>query len=221
MSLTSQSQLSPDTETTATPRLFHISIHCDPTIYTAPYKKVISTHSLYAPAKKGRKSGKTTPGSYIKHKIAELLLESGAVPLKESPPQPKISRKPSTLFVTHLEPYWEAAIADLAKVGIRIYVLPVMGPIEGMPDAVDDSFNAYYLARLENYLTAAQKGADVRDLFEVTLSMALAFEPAGIVLKPEHNKAIEQIRACYGDLPAPTQESPSAALYNPSVEDDF
>lgn len=164
-------------------------------------------------------------------------MDCGAVPIYAGPERKKYSAKPAAFFVTQLDSYWEAAISDLAKVGVRVYVLPVMGAIEGMPDAVEDSFNAYYMAKLEKYLHTAQKGSDIRDLLEVTLAMAQLFEVAGVELTSRHLSVLEKIHAVYADLPgaakpetkappeAPPEHEPAAEIKSEAteatVEDDF
>lgn len=202
------------------PNLFYISVHSDAKVYTAPYKRVIAQHALYTQPARGRKSGKTCLASHVIHKISEALMDCGAVPVYSGPERKRYSFKPAAFFVTQLDSYWEAAIADLAKVGVRIYVLPVMGAIEGMPDAVEDSFNAYYTAKLERYLQIAQKGSDIRDLLEVTLAMAQLFEVAGVTLTSKHLEILAQIKAIYADLspvaPAATAPTLEAALEEPS-----
>ena len=217
------------------PSLFYISVHSDAKVYTAPYKRVISQHALYTQPARGRKSGKTCLASHVIAKISEALMDCGAVPIYAGPERKKYSAKPAAFFVTQLDSYWEAAISDLAKVGVRVYVLPVMGAIEGMPDAVEDSFNAYYMAKLERYLHTAQKGSDIRDLLEVTLAMAQLFEVAGVELTDRHLSVLEKIRAVSADLPGaakpetkappepepePTAEIKSEAT-EATVEDDF
>lgn len=214
------------------PSLFYISVHSDAKVYTAPYKRVISQHALYTQPARGRKSGKTCLANHVIAKISEALMDCGAVPIYAGPERKKYSSKPAAFFVTQLDSYWEAAISDLAKVGVRIYVLPVMGAIEGMPDAVEDSFNAYYMAKLEKYLQIAQKGSDIRDLLEVTLAMAQLFEAAGVELTSRHLAVLEKIRAVYADLPQPPQADVAPVAPEPinetksivtdaTVEDDF
>lgn len=179
--------------------VFYVSVHSDPKIYTNQYKKVISSHSLYVQTNRGRKSGRTFPANFVINKISEALMDCGAVPLKDISSRSKYSARPATFFVTQLEPYWEDAIADLAKIGVRIYVLPVMGPFDGMPDAVADSFDAYYTEKLERYLSLAKKGSDVRDLVEVAVALSKLFEPASIALSDKHKAIIEAIHTVCSD----------------------
>lgn len=215
------------------PNLFYISVHSDAKVYTTPYKKVIANHSLYTHTTRGRKSGRTCPANYVINKISEALMDCGAVPLKDINTRSKYSARPATFFVTQLDPYWEAAISDLAKVGVRIYVLPVFGAIEGMPDAIADSFDSYYTDKLEKYAKLAEKGTDVRDLTEVAVSLAKLFECADIVLNDKHAALIERIHSAYGTLAkqettptpiAPLVEAPKEAATvseTTAVADDF
>jgi hypothetical protein len=81
----------------------------------------------------------------------------------------------------------------LEKIGVRIYVMPVAGALEGMLDPVTDSFNRYYETRLRRLLEHANKGFDVRPLLEVTLSLASMFEPVGVSLTRQHLTLVSQI----------------------------
>jgi hypothetical protein len=225
--------------------VFYVSVHSDPKIYTNQYKKVISNHSLYVQTNRGRKSGRTFPASFIINKISEALMDCGAVPLKDIGPRSKYSARPATFFVTQLEPYWEEAITDLAKIGVRIYVLPVMGPFDGMPDAVADSFDAYYTEKLTRYLSLAKKGSDVRDLVEVAVALSKLFEPASIALSDRHKVIVDAINevcsdghkdaaakvASIGVAPTPTaapesvnenlKEKPTTTHVDLNIADDF
>ena len=209
--------------------VFYVSVHSDNKIYTNQYKKVISSHSLYVQTKRGRKSGRTCAGSFVINKLSEALMDCGAVPLKDINPRSKYSARPATFFVTQLEPYWEDAITDLAKVGVRIYVLPVAGAVDGMPDAVSESFNAYYTDKFERYLAQAKKGSDVRDLLEVAIAMARLFECADITLNSKQKDLVGQIyEICNATSPsrvaettdAPTTQTPALQQDPPQSETD-
>lgn len=190
----------------AAPKIFHISVHSDANVYTTAYKRVIANHALYVQNRLGRAHGKTLRAAYVLSKIGEALMDCGAIPLVESSPRPKFSGRPLTFFVTQLDAYWEAAITDLAKVGVRIYVLPVMDSVEGMPDPVEDSFNDHYTTKLQNLVSAAERGADVRDVLEVTLSMASHFEAADIHLKDKHKALIDKALSQYSEPKSPSTE---------------
>jgi hypothetical protein len=191
------------------PKIFHISVHSDANVYTTAYKRVVANHALYVQNRLGRAHGKTLRAPYILSKIGEALMDCGAVPLVESASRPRLSGRPLTFFVTQLDAYWEAAITDLAKVGVRIYVLPIMDSVEGMPDPVEDSFNEYYTNKLQNLVSAAERGADVRDILEVTLSLASHFEAADIHLKDKHKALINKVLSQYSE---PKSQPPEEAI---------
>jgi hypothetical protein len=197
------------------PKIFHISVHSDANIYTTAYKRVIANHALYVQNRVGRAHGKTLRAPYILAKIGEALMDCGAVPLVESSSRPRFSGRPLTFFVTQLDAYWEAAITDLAKVGVRIYVLPVMDSVEGMPDPVEDSFNEHYTNKLQNLVSAAERGADVRDILEVTLSMASHFEAADIHLKDKHKALIDKVLSYYSEPKSQPSEKPTPEEFLP------
>ena len=198
--------------------VYYVSVHSDPKVYTNQYKKVIAKHSLYIQPKQGRKSGKTCAANAIINKLSEALMDCGAVPLKDLNVRSRLSVRPATFFVTQLEAYWEEAIVDLAKVGVRIYVLPVEAPADGLPDPVLDSFNSYYKEKFNKYLELAKKGTDIRHLVEVAVSLSEMFDCADIRLNAAHRKTIDEIYAIFGDKPLPVVEKESVPI---ETEDDF
>lgn len=176
------------------PAVFYLVVHCDPLIYVTPYKKIVSAHALYEQVQKGRPAGPTYRAAQVVAKLSGALLDCGAIPTQETPTRPKsYGGRTASFFVAQLGDYWAAAISDLEKIGVRIYVMPVAGALEGMLDPVADSFNRYYETRLRRLLEHAHKGFDVRPLLEVTLSLAALFEPSGVSLTRQHLTLVSQI----------------------------
>ena len=176
------------------PSIFYLSVHSDPKIYVAPFKKVVSTHALFEQTTKGRKAGKTYTAAQVIHKIAGALMDCGAVPICGEIARLPNSGRPISFFVMQLDEYWADAIADLDKVGIRVYVMPVMGAVEGLPDALTDSFNQHYDAKFASYYAEAKKGMDTLPLIEVACSLASLFAPAGLALTPKHLELIDKTK---------------------------
>jgi len=176
------------------PAVFYLVVHCDPQIYVAPFKRIVTAHALYEQVQKGRPAGPTYRAGQVVSKLSSALLDCGAIPTQETPTRPKsYAGRTASFFVSHLGDYWAAAISDLEKIGVRIYVMPVAGALEGMLDPVTDSFNRYYETRLRRLLEHANKGFDVRPLLEVTLSLASMFEPVGVALTRQHLTLVTQI----------------------------
>lgn len=164
------------------PRAFLLSIYSDPSVAVVPFKRVVATHALYESPMKGRPAGKFYSAAQVMWKIGSALIECGAIPTTPFGTRPRNSGKPVAFFVCQLDQYWADAFADFAKIGVRIYIMPILGAVEGMPDVVHDTFVEYYTARLSTLHAEAAAGHDVRPLLEVALSLASLFEPAGIVL---------------------------------------
>ena len=177
-----------------TPTVFYLSVHSDPKIYAALFKNVVAQHALFEFSNKGRKVGKTYTAAQAIRKVGDALLACGAVPVHDENARQQYSGRPISFFVTQLEGYWAAAISDLDRIGIRIYVMPVAGAIEGMPDPVLDAFNRYYERKFLHLLCEAERGSDVSDLVEVDCALAGLFETAGIVLTSKHKALIEQTK---------------------------
>ena len=126
------------------PAVFYLVVHCDPQIYVAPFKRIVAAHALYEQVQKGRPAGPTYRAGQVVSKLSAALLDCGAIPTQETPTRPKsYAGRTASFFVSHLGDYWAAAISDLEKIGVRIYVMPVAGALEGMLDPVTDSFNRY------------------------------------------------------------------------------
>lgn len=164
------------------PRAFLLSIHSDPSVAVVPFKRVVATHALYESPLKGRPAGKFYSAAQVMWKIGSALIECGAIPTAPFSSRPRNSGKPLSFFVCQLDQYWADAFADFGKIGVRIYIMPILGAVEGMPDGVHDAFVAHYAARLSALHAEAVAGHDVRPLLEVALSLASLFEPSGIVL---------------------------------------
>lgn len=207
------------------PTVFYLSVHSDPKVYSAPFKNVVQQHALFEFSGKGRRVGKTYTGAQVIKKVSEALMACGAVPVHDENARQQYSGRPMSFFVTQLEAYWAAAIADLDRVGVRIYVMPVAGAIEGMPDPVLDAFNRYYERKFKHLLAEAERGSDVSDLIEVDCSLAGLFEVAGITLTTRHHALIEQAsvaiktarEAASTIFVAPTP----ITLSVPDIDDDF
>jgi len=217
---------------TERPTVFYLSVHSDPKVYVAPFKKVVSTYALYENSGRGRKAGKTYTAAQAIAKIAAALLDCGAIPVCGDAPRAPNSGRPLSFFVTQLDEYWQDAIADLDKVGVRIYVMPFLGAVEGLPDALADSFSQHYDAKFTACYEQAKRGVDALPLIEVLCSFASLFEPTGLALTPKHLELIEKTKAqmvlmreqaeqraaTLGTTPAP---SPEPALFVPEIADDF
>jgi hypothetical protein len=214
------------------PTVFYLSVHSDPKVYSAPFKNVVQKHALFEFSGKGRRVGKTYTAAQVIKKVSEALIACGAIPVHDENARQQYSGRPMSLFVTQLEAYWAAAISDLDRVGVRIYVMPVAGAVEGLPDPVLDAFNRYYERRLSHLLSEAQHGSDVSDLIEVACSLAGLFEDAGITLNARHRALIEQTNAMIKTVQAaasaifvaPAQKpapSVSLPLSVPDIDDDF
>lgn len=167
-------------------RIFYVAVHASAAIPAVKFRRILEQHGLLAYAAQGRASGPTYAPRQVLPRIAEALCDAGAIPFGEGH---------RNFFVTGLGEYWAVAIRELEQIGVRIYILPTLRAIEGLPDAVADAFDSYFQQRLEHLLTAAIKGSDVSDLLEVLQSQALAFEPEEIALGPEHHALIDRIRA--------------------------
>lgn len=176
------------------PSIFYLSISCDAKISTAAFKRVVERHSLFVVSNKGRKAGKHYAPSQVLPKISEALLDNGAIPVHGVILSDFRTNRPSTLFVTGLEPYWASAIPDLASIGVRIYILGIESLSPKPPELVVDSFNTYYDNIFTKLYSQAQKGSDVLDLLEIHSSLSEQFAVANIGLTARHQGLISDIR---------------------------
>jgi hypothetical protein len=167
--------------------MFFVSVHVDPMILVAPFKKIALQHGIIQYAVQGRPSGDTYRSTQVLPKIEQALCDEGAIPFHRS-------TCVNSYFVTRLAPHWAKAIEEFSRVGVRIYIVPVLRAVEGLPDAVSDSFDKYYTERFSEILKEAREGADVYDVLELTISQACAFECEEIILEPSHHELIAQIR---------------------------
>lgn len=202
-------------------RIFYVSVHASPTIPAQKFRRIMEQNGLLTYAAQGRTAGPSYSPRQIYPRIAEAMRDSGAIPFGDNH---------RDFFVTGLGEYWAKAISELSQIGVRIYILPTLRAVEGLPDAVADAFDAYFQRRLEELLTAARKGSDVTDLLEVLESQALAFEPEEIIFGTDHVALATQIRATVlerreaatatpaatpAPIPAPTPvPSPSVAAFD-------
>lgn len=179
-------------------RIFYVSVHASAAIPAVKFRRILEQYGLLTYAAQGRASGPTYTPRQVLPRIAEALCDAGAIPFGDGG---------RNFFVTGLGEYWGAAIRELENIGVRIYILPTLRAIEGLPDAVADAFDAYFQQRLEGLLSAAIRGSDVSDLLEVLESQALAFEPEEIVLGDEHRAIIDRIRSTIAE----SRRAPAAA----------
>lgn len=187
-------------------RIFYVSVHASPAIPAVKFRRILEQHGLLTYAAQGRTAGPTYTPRQVIPRIAEALCDAGAIPFGEGGRH---------FFVTGLGEYWATAIRELEHIGVRIYILPTLRAVEGLPDAVADAFDAYFQQRLEGLLSAAIRGSDVSDLLEVLESQALAFEPEEIVLGDDHRDLIARIRSTIAEsraAHAPVPVSPAPAL---------
>lgn len=192
-------------------RIFYVSVHASPTIPAVKFRRIMEQHGLLTYAAQGRSVGASYTPRQVYPRIAEALRDSGAVPFGDTN---------RDFFVTGLGEYWGKAIAELSQIGVRIYIMPTLRAVEGLPDAVADAFDHYFQRRLEDLLTAARKGSDVSDLLEVLEAQALEFEPEEIVLGPEHRALIAQIHATVLERKAAANKAVSPSV-TPSVADSL
>jgi len=211
------------------PTVFYLSVHSDPKVFAAPFKKVVAQHALFEFSGKGRPGGKTYTAAQVIKKVSEALIACGAIPVHDENARQQYSGRPMSFFVTQLEDYWAAAISDLDSVGVRIYVLPVAGAIEGMPDPVLDAFNRHYERKFTHLLEEAKRGSDVSDLVEVACALSYLFETAGIALNGLHLSLVKQIgetiKAARSVAEAVVIQAKAAPVTEPisapDIEDDF
>ncbi len=183
-------------------RIFYVAVHASAAIPAVKFRRILEQHGLLTYAAQGRASGPTYTPRQVLPRIAEALCDAGAIPFGEGG---------RSFFVTGLGEYWATAIRDLEQIGVRIYILPTLRAVEGLPDAVADAFDTYFQRRLEDLLNAANRGSDVSDLVEVLESQALAFEPEEIVLGDDHRDLIARIRARIAESHAAQVSTPTPA----------
>lgn len=202
--------------------LFYVSVRVDPFVLAEPFKKIAIKYGIMQYSAQGRKNGKTYKSRQILAKIDESLKDCGAIPLDHTDGA-------YNYFATQLPLYWAKAIDEFSKIGVRIYIMPVLRAADGMPDAIEDAFNAHYTKRLNALLDLAKSGADVLDLAEITVALAHAFEDEEITLSESHYAIFDQIREDVEKSRARAQQIrdtpiPAAAVQPvftiPSIPDD-
>lgn len=182
------------------PSVFFVAVACTPTIPAAKFRRVVEQHGIIIQHRQGRKHRASYQARQVYPKIAGALLDAGAIPFGDSH---------RYFFVTGLGGYWSKAIEDLSEIGVHLYILPTMRAIESFPDAVADSFAAYYRKRFTDLLEHAHRGTDVLALLEVAEAQASEFAAEDIRLSAEHLDLAAQIRATVAEhrrqhLPAST-----------------
>ena len=174
------------------PSIFFVSVHSAPQVPAKRLRQVLERHGIAAPITSGRPSGQHYKAHQVLKKISAALLEEGAVPWHDG--EDSALNRCSEFFITGLSTAWAGAIDELASMGVRLYILPTLRAFEGLPDAVADSFDAYYLSRLNQLYQKSQRGLNVSDALEVLISQSLSFESEEIVFGDEHNALVEKIR---------------------------
>lgn len=211
------------------PSIFFVSVHSAPQVPAKRLRQVLERHGIAAPITSGRPSGQHYKAHQVLKKISAALLEEGAVPWHDG--EDSALSRCSEFFITGLSTAWAGAIDELASMGVRLYILPTLRAFEGLPDAVADSFDAYYLSRLNQLYQKSQRGLNVSDALEVLISQSLSFESEEIVFGDEHNALVEKIRgnlqkisddaAQFRDAINNAPIEPPAAFFFDDIPDDL
>lgn len=179
-----------------TPRIFFVSVHSAPKVPAKRLRQILERYGIAPATTSGRPSGLHYKAHQVLKKISAALLDEGAIPLQHYGKEisPHSLHYCSEFFITGLSTAWAGAIDELAAIGVRLYILPTLRAFEGLPDAVADSFDAYYLSRLNQLYNKSESGVNVSDVLEVLISQSLAFEAEEIVFGDDHNELVEKIR---------------------------